>query len=275
MVTLVTYLPFYRIHEVNEYFMKNIKIITPSKAYVFIDNIYHERQKEIVKKVLPEGINYVLGKWGSRITTWFIMFRELAENCGDSDIMFVDSDNVVTNDLLKYHELMSSYGIGYGILDYETWKEGAEQFLARSLKVDDEKGIFLYKVYNRKNFFRGGSPFFWGPKQVVYFRSFPDTAIINGIQKAFMNVTPWLRNLVSDETLLGLLAWLSKITYVPWAVASHHYHHRSGMPPNKCLVAMGHEQFARGLWKEFQRKEFLLYFLKYKMITMREYIKNF
>ncbi len=32
MVTLVTYLPFYRIHEINEYFMRNVEILKPRDA---------------------------------------------------------------------------------------------------------------------------------------------------------------------------------------------------------------------------------------------------
>ena len=114
--------------------------------------------------------------------------------------------------------------------------------------------------------------FFWGPKQVVYLRSFPDNELIGRIYKAFMCVTPWIRNLVSDETLLGLIAWLSGVEHVPWTVASHHFHHGSGLPPSKCLIAMAHAQFAKGLWREFKKKEFLLYYLKYKTIMLKNYL---
>jgi hypothetical protein len=119
VVVLVTYLPFYRLHEVVEFFVKNVEIIKPSKAVVFIDNVYHERQKELALKLLPHELEYVFGNWGSRNDTWIAMFRKLRNDYSvKGDVIFVDSDNILTNDFLKYHELLASYGL-YGVLDYE------------------------------------------------------------------------------------------------------------------------------------------------------------
>jgi len=48
---LVTYLPFYRLHEVLQYFVKNIEILQPKHNIVYVDNVYNERQNEIIKKL--------------------------------------------------------------------------------------------------------------------------------------------------------------------------------------------------------------------------------
>jgi len=274
LVTLVTYLPFYRVHEVTEFFVKNIEAIKPERTVIFIDNIYHEKQKELILKLLPNEINYVLGNWGSRNDTWIAMFKRLRQDYDiTGDVIFVDSDNVVTEDFLKHHHLLCSYGV-YGILDHECWTRGAQQLLKRCFPKNHEHVIFMYKVYEPKNYFRGGSPFFWGPKQVIYLRSLPSEDLIDKLKAALMHVTPYIRNLVSDESLLGVMAWLMGINYIPWTVASHHFHHGSGRSADKHLVAKAHAQFAKGLWSTFRKKEFLAYYLKYKAIMLREDIKS-
>lgn len=93
MVTLVTYLPFYRIHEINEYFMRNVEILKPRDAIVYIDNVYREKQKEIISKVVPNEIEVRVGNWRNRNNTWLSMLRDF-QNLG-GEVMVVDSDNVV------------------------------------------------------------------------------------------------------------------------------------------------------------------------------------
>jgi hypothetical protein len=77
LVILVTYLPFYRIHEIAKFFAKNIEAIKPERAVIFIDNVYHEKQKELALKSLPNYTGYVFGNWGSRNDTWIAMFKRL------------------------------------------------------------------------------------------------------------------------------------------------------------------------------------------------------
>jgi hypothetical protein len=273
MVVLVTYLPFYRLHEVVEFFAKNVEIVKPSKAIAFIDNVYHEKQKEKALKLLPHELEYVFGNWGSRNDTWIAMLRKLRNDYSiKGDVIFVDSDNILTKDFLKYHELLASYGL-YGVLDYESWFLGAENLIKRSIRKDYEHTIFMYKVYEPKNYFKGGPPFFWGPKQAIYLRTLPSEELVNGLEKALAHVTPYIRNLLPDESLLGVLAWLTGFEYVPWTVASHHFHHRSGRKAEKLLIARVYMQFAKGLWSVFKRKEFLAYYLKYKAVLLKESIK--
>jgi hypothetical protein len=104
-------------------------------------------------------------------------------------------------------------------------------------------------------------------------RTLPSEELVNGLEKALAHVTPYIRNLLSDESLLGVLAWLTGFEYVPWTVASHHFHHGSGRKAEKLLIARVHMQFAKGLWSVFKRKEFLAYYLKYKAVLLKESIK--
>jgi hypothetical protein len=273
LLTLVTYLPFYRLLEIAEYFSKNIEIIKPYEAIVFVDNVYHKKQEEVLK-LLPTGIKYVFGNWGSRNDTWITMFKELPRSYGiKGNVLFVDSDNILVEGFIKYHFSLRHYNV-YGVLDYECWVEGANPFLERSVSESDKDSTFIYKVYEPRNYFRGGGPFFWGPKQAVYLASLPNEELVNKLGVAISHITPYLRNLVSDETLLGVMAWLLGINKVPWVVASHHFHHGSGRSADEFLVARAHTQFAQGLWRVFKKREFLAYCLKYKAILLRESIKS-
>jgi hypothetical protein len=151
--------------------------------------------------------------------------------------------------------------------------------MRRSRKVDelDSEGgklpVFLYRVYDRSSagLLRGGAIFFFGPKQAVGIRRFPDEALVSGMERAFLSVDHDLRRFISDETVLGVLMHLMGIHEVPWTVASHHYHH--GSTPGyafKPFVALAHAQFAHALDREFHRPEFRRYWLKYRL----SYLKN-
>jgi len=277
LVTLVTYLPFYRLHEIAEFFVKNVEVVEPDKAIVFVDNVYHEKQKELALKLLPRNIDYVFGNWGSRNDTWIAMFKRLRREYGiTGDIIFIDSDNVVVGDFLEYHNSLRSYGV-YGILDYECWTRGAQQFLERSVPKEHKKNmirtIFMYKVYEPRKYFEKGFPFFWGPKQVMYLGSLPSEDLVHKLNEALTRVTPCIRNLISDESLLGVMSWLMGINYVPWTLASHHFRLRSHQKEDKHLVAKAYAQFSKGLWQTFKRREFLACYLKYEAILLRENIK--
>jgi hypothetical protein len=42
---LITYLPFYRINEIEEYFMVNVNKIKALRNVVYVDNVFNEYQK--------------------------------------------------------------------------------------------------------------------------------------------------------------------------------------------------------------------------------------
>ena len=151
----------------------------------------------------------------------------------------------------------------------------SKAFLAGSRKVSEikvnngTKPIYAYRVYGDSinAIFKGGSIFFIGPKQVVVPTKMVDMEILNRVEKALNNVDPWLRNFISDETLLGILAFLMGIKEVPWTIASHHYHHGSTLgKATELLVAAAHYQFGKELFKEFGKIEFKKYEIKHAFI---------
>jgi len=181
-VILITYLPFHRLHEVASYFVKNVELVRPERAVAFIDNAYDEGQREAARKVLPEGVEYVFGNWGSRDDTWIAMLKWLRSSGVEGDALFVDSDDVLTGGFPEIHRLLlkaaEENGLrAYGVLDLECWEAGAAHFLRRS-EPSDVVGVFSYKVYDPRYFFKGGNPFFWGPKQAVYLGRLPDEGLV-------------------------------------------------------------------------------------------------
>jgi Putative integral membrane protein DUF46. len=72
--------------------------------------------------------------------------------------------------------------------------------------------------------------------------------ILNKLEHGLDRVHIWLRNFISDETLLGIVAYLMGIKEVPWVVASRYFHHDSAPGKvNEALVASAHRQLAKGL----------------------------
>jgi len=268
---LVTYMPFYRIHEVEEYFLRSAENAGAEESMVFVDNVFHPSQRRILERELH--IPFEAGNWGSRGATWFAMLRELG---GRGEVVFMDSDNVLDPGFRGVAGRLP--GDAYGIIDWEEWGRGAVHFVRRSspsgeLDVGGRRlPLFLYRVYDESaaGLLRGGSVFFFGPKQAVGLRRFPDPDLLERVERAFLGVQHDLRRFISDETVLGVLMHLMGISEVPWTAASHHYHH--GSTPGyafKPFVAMAHAQFGGNLYAEFRRPEFRRYWLKYRLSFLR------
>ena len=254
---LVTYLPFYRIHEVKEFFVKNVEIIKPKEALVYVDNVFHPRQVEILKQLIPETITIKTGNWKSRSGTWFTMLKELQ---GLEDVAFIDSDNLLDSSFLEADAQMN-YKM-YTVLDRESWSRGAPNIMIRSRKIgkitvkNEDIPVYSYKIYE-PNIMKKGTVLFIGPKQVVVYRKLPDPEIIDRVERAFMSVPSEYRPFINDEGILGILAYESGIYETPWIVMSTHMHHGSEHPASsarKAIVASAHLKFAKSLRKEFNKK---------------------
>jgi len=279
-VLLVTYLPFNRIHEVEEYFMRNVQLIGPSEAMAYVDNVFRDEQRDILGRVLSDaGVEVRTGNWRSRDMTWFQMLADLQ---GSEDLLFVDSDSVADEHFHEIHRQMEAHGM-YGLLDREGWVRGGgtgNAFARYSrllgyISIDGgrrRRPFYEHRTYNPSPLHKG-SVFFIGPKQLVFFRRAPDGDLVDRVRRAFLNVPSPLRQSVSDETILGLIAYLSGFRGVPWTIGSRHYHHGSGpegSPVDEALAASAHLHFAKGLRREFgPRREFLAYELKYTLSLMR------
>jgi len=273
---LVTYLPFYRVHEVIEYFDKNVREIKPEEAIVYVDNVFHARQIEILKKIVPDSITVKTGNWRSRSATWFTMLRDLQ---GSNEVAIMDSDNIIDSSFVEANSQMP-YSM-YTVLDREAWSRGAPNIMARSrligeINVKENKiPVYAYKIYE-PNLLRKGTVIFIGPKQVVVYRKLPDPQIIDRVERAFLNVPSEFRQFISDEGVLGIMAYLSGIKEVPWIVFSTHMHHGSVHPASvkiKAIVASAHIMFAKSLRKEFKLRSFTVYEVKY-MLSLIKNIHN-
>jgi len=156
---LVTYLPFYRLHEVLQYFVKNIEILQPKRSIVYVDNVYNERQNEIIKRIVPQDIEVVQGNWRNRGDTWFKILRDLHNF--NEEMLVIDSDNIADPKLREInHVLLKDYKV-YTIADYGVVGSLLNNFLRRSryvgeITIDGEKRpLYAYKIKPRtlKEFF--------------------------------------------------------------------------------------------------------------------------
>lgn len=270
---LVTYMPFYRVHEVLDYFQKNVESVKPKSAIVYVDNVFHNKQKELLRNIIPSDIDVRVGNWRSRSGTWFTMLRDLQ---GAGDVAIIDSDNVIDPMFPAVHPLMN-YDM-YTILDREAWSRGAPNIMVRSYKLgeltvnDTAITVFGYRIYE-PSLARKGTPLFIGPKQVVVYRKLPPLDLIGKVEEAFLDVPPELRPFINDEGVLGILAYLSGIRVTPWIVLSNHMHHGSEHPPSKArkaIVASAQLKFAKSLQKRFKMKEFALYRTKYFLSLIKD-----
>jgi len=270
---LATYMPFYRIHEVLEYFTRNVELIKPGRAIVYVDNVFHDRQREVLSKVIPSTIEVRVGNWRSRGGTWFTMLSDFQ---GEGDVAIMDSDNILDPLFPKAHSLMN-YDM-YTVLDREGWNRGASNHMLRSRKIGEISlgetsiPVFGYRVYE-PGLRRKGTVLFIGPKQVVVYRKLPELSIIRKVEEAFLEVPPELRPFINDEGVLGILAYLSGIRETPWIVMSNHMHHGSEHPPSrtrKAIVASAHIKFAKALRKRFSDKAFRQYERKYMLSLIKD-----
>jgi len=191
--------------------MRNVEVMKPRAAIVYVDNVYHEKQREILARVLPGNVEVRFGNWRSRNNTWIAMLRDFHTLGGE--VMVVDSDNRVTEDLPRIHSELRGHPI-YTILDEEAWRRNPQHFLIRSRKIRElningnSKPLYVYRVYDNSmsGLFRGGSIFFIGPKQVVALMKLPELDILNKVERALNSVDVWLRGFITDEVLLGVIA---------------------------------------------------------------------
>ncbi len=182
-------------------------------------------------------------------------------------IIVVDSDNIlyapIIREFLKY--ILKSGHVFAGILNMDAHGNSSRPFLSRSRYVDELKvggfkaGIYEYEAFRRQ--LKGTPPFFYGPKQAVIIKSrfIIDEDILSGIEYALKRVPPMLRNCISDETVLGLYAYLcsrlkgvEKACRILWTIGSYHMRgHRGGFVLNEALVAYAHYRLASALSRRF------------------------
>ncbi|MGC8570859.1 hypothetical protein [Caldivirga sp.] len=280
MEALITYLPFYRVHEVLDYFLSNVKLMSVRRSIVYVDNVFKDRQLELLRRIIPEEVEIRYGNWRDRNLTFMRILRDAREE--GLDALVVDSDNLLEEELVNVDgELISRFGY-YTVLDHET--KGRALFLSRSIRLGEVnvngRSIEVYG-YRIPGFWKG--VFFIGPKQAVRL-SKPllesiNLSVLGKIEESLKNIEPGIRLYVSDETTLGLLLYYSGIRIMPWVTMSHHMHHGSTIVNDKrtlkLLVATAHAQLGRGLVARGMGGRVLWYLSRYKISQLLNFLVSY
>jgi hypothetical protein len=262
---LVTYVPFHRFHEVVVRQLLNARRLGVSYVTAYVDNVFAKEQVELLGLIVDrvnDRVTERTGNWRSRCGAWFSIIRDHLQL--GKPFVVVDSDNEVVNPdkVLRFIDWVVHEHVPMaGVLDTTALVGGKDtppQFMRRTVKVIEEYGmkIGFYEAYKpslREN------PFFIGPKQIVVLNlvGVRDRVVglLDRVERAFTAVNPVLRNYISDETLLGLLAHLLGICCVPYLVGGTVHHVHSSTPGvtqrhYKHLVARAHYEFAKALCRE-------------------------
>jgi hypothetical protein len=269
--TLITYLPFYRIHEVGDYFSRNIEVVGVKRAVVYIDNVYTDRQREILGKVLPD-VEVVAGNWRDRNTCFLTIIDDAIQH-GDNALV-VDSDNEILPGLQEVDgPVVERHGF-YTILDLEAsgWFIKSRVMRLGAVNVGGKD----VEVYGYKIAGLAKGIYFIGPKQGVRLSPWLlrriDVDFLRKLRNALKDVEPGIRNFISDETTLGMLLYYSGIRTTPFIVWSHHRHHGSAPGKErlvqKAVVATAHARLGRELLKIRRDGRALWYFTRYKLAQL-------
>lgn len=278
-LTLVTYLPYNRIFDLKKYFEQSVKNSEPDEVAVFIDNVYDEWQVEILREKFNFKIYY--GSWNSRILTWISILDFFLSREGS--LLVVDSDNVldkgVREFLKSYNEKILTF------MDWDDWNNGSKGIMPRSERVGEiefggvKRPLYEYQVYNG-SIFSSGATFFIGPKQAVFISSKIDEEIYKRLKAAVLSLPKSLAKHITDETFLGVLAYLIGLKKVKWTVGSRHFSlGPEVMIPKqlkimRAVTALSHEVFADSLYKQFRLNEFKKYKRKYMLARVKNTLSS-
>jgi hypothetical protein len=231
--TLVTYLPFHRIHEVGETFKYNFEQTHAKRAIVYVDNIYTDVQKRLVQRVsetLMENVETRPVNWMDRSLTLLNIIEDSMVE--PTDTLIVDSDNFLGENFGDLDNRLQEAGFGY----YTIMERGyptMHRFIARSRVIGTVTltNNMLIQVYGYRVTGTWRGIFFIGRKQAVkldkqLLRKL-DRRVILDAQKALLKMPLPLRNNMSDETTLGFVYYYSGVREVPWCIHSTHTAHES------------------------------------------------
>ncbi|MGC8593880.1 MAG: hypothetical protein ACP5LF_06315, partial [Nitrososphaeria archaeon] len=212
---LITYLPFYRINEIEEYFKTNINNLRTSKNIVYVDNVYYEFQKSILKEHFPY-VEIKTCNFNDRNLCYIQILEDLIEE--PSEVLIIDSDNVLIDDFQRIDDEMQKAEYNFYNVADKGWKPdslGKRNAKVGEIKTDGiTRFVYSYKIYGMYNMM-----FFIGPKQAVRL----DKGILNRMNKkaitdikdSLLKIDLRFRNYISDETTLGFIYYYSGIKNVP------------------------------------------------------------
>lgn len=270
---IVTLVPFYRIHEINTYFIKNSILVNAEEKIVYVDNVYSEKQLDLLRQILP-NVKIKGGNWRNIPGTFLSILKEMQNF---NEMIIIDSDNLLDEDFLEVNNKIKSDL--YTLTEHSSWNSKNNMERSRKIGViqtsHSERPLMAYKVFSPK-LRQLGSNFSIGPKQAIILRKNIDLGILKKIEAAFNDIPPELRPYLSDESILGIIAYLSGYKEIPWTIGTTHMHHGS-IPKasriRKILVPEAYYKFAKSLQQHLKgynlNKELMIFKLRYKISLIK------
>ena len=266
--TLVTYIPFTRIHELDLYFSKNREILAPKRAIAYVD-VKHDWQKEVTKSRAPDWLEIRFGDWGDGSTCISDVFLDLKKET--TNVIIVDSDNILDQNFQDTDNQMVEAGFDYyAVMEVDSPK--ALVYTKRSPKILSLKDGTEVRGYKIPGLWSG--PVFVGPKQALRFGKATldklNTDVIKDASNAMKQVDPNLRRFVSDETPIGAILYYSGIKVSPWIIKSTHYQRFVPSPePSgyRILNAAACSSYGKKM-KCAKYRRFYWYYFRYKIALL-------
>lgn len=262
--TLITYIPFYRVHEITKYFSQNVANLKPNRSIVYVDNVFEDSQKELLKQIFP-SVELRTGNWRDRNLCFIQILKDMKSE--PSNALVVDSDNILEQGFQELDDALLKTGYTYyTVLDHEC--PIPKKYFSRSVKLSEleANGVRLI-VYGYRITGVWTGVFFLGPKQAVKLSKELleklDPRVIVDVEMSLSKIESGVRIYVSDETTVGLIYYYSGISMVPWVLFSHHQRHDSvrtiDARTRRMLIATAFAQLGRGMLKPRYRRAYWLY----------------
>jgi hypothetical protein len=268
---LVTYVPFERLHEIENYFLKNKDIIRPSRSIVFVDGEI-PWQADVVKQRLPPDIEVRYGTWGNGPACVIDILTYL--KLEPSNTLIVDSDNVLDPDFLNLEPLIAEKYDLYAIQNHDdTIGPIYEKRSNYVCTLSDGHRVFEYRIPGHYNGILN-----IGPKQAIRLGGSSlgrlSQRVLDDMKVAVLSIDFKLRRFLADETNWGTILYYSGIERTPWTYGSTHYQRKSpqySVPSRYVANATACTVYGKKMMRRYRR--YILYYLRYKLAVIHRAIR--
>lgn len=267
--TLITYVPFYRVHEIIKYFSENVANLKPNRSIVYVDNVFEDSQKKLLEQIFP-SVQLRTGNWRDRNLCFIQILKDMKSE--SSNALVVDSDNILEQGFQELDDELVKAGYPYyTVLDHEC--PITKKYLSRSVKLSElEANGVRHSVYGYRVTGAWTGVFFLGPKQAVKLSKELleklDPRVVADVEASLSKIEAGVRIYVSDETTVGIIYYYSGVSTVPWVLFSHHLRHDSARTidsrTRRMLIATAFAQLGRGMLKRRYRRVYWFY-ARYKL----------
>jgi hypothetical protein len=265
--TIVTHVPFHRLGDIQDYFSKNSQEAGAKRSIAYVDDVFSEKQEEMIKQQLGPWVEIRSGKWRDKNLTIIQILKDLKSERVDS--LFIDSDNLLDPGFQELDNKIDQdfYTIfEHGRKSMDTVDPKRVKHL-KSITVDERNvDVSSYRIV-------GGiwtGIFYLGPKQGIRLGertlSALDSSLIDKLEMAIRSLPYGIGNQLSDEATLGILFYYSGIRETPWIEFSTHLQaDLSGRGRySRVLKSLANSKLARGVFSKSRPRVYWYYF-RYKL----------